>query len=295
MVKQLQVSSKLNVEQLAGNQDIENMSIDYNGHLILLVLIKTGQNDHYEIFHVTEWGIEKIIIPPVQEAFHHAQPLWDNWLLVHARAEGKETHNAFVFDENQKLVSSFHMGDGIEDVQTTKNGEIWASYFDEGVFGDSIGSSGLHCFDKNGKVIFDFARFIQTPSNHEILFIDDCYALNVFSNHTVYLYYYSDFPLLALYNKTNYELVNNDLLKKSPIAGSKAFSIWKDYILFGDGYNKKGQIHLYSLKNRTIQSYKPVNEENNPIDYDYAIGRKDHLFLVCKNLVYHLTIRDILE
>jgi hypothetical protein len=292
-VNQIQLTYIFNIDQIAEKHDTHNICIDYDGNLILLTSTKVGENYHSKIFHVTEWGVNTIKIPSSNEQFHYAQPLDDNWLLVNARVDKDDTHNAFFYDESQNMVSSFHMGDGIEDVQTTKNGEIWASYFDEGVFGETIGSSGLLCFDKNGAIIFDFTKFVQTPSNNEIPLIDDCYSLNVFSNDIVYLYYYSDFPLLALHNKTNYELLNNDLFKQSPIKGSKAFSVWKDYILFGHGYNNKGQIHLCSIKNKTIQSYIPVNEENEIINYDYAVGRKNRLFLVCKNSVYQLNIHDI--
>lgn len=295
-MSQIQVIHKLNIDRIAGKHDTHNICFDYDGNLILLTSTKIGQNYHCKVSHVTELGVNTIIIPPSQRPFHYVQPLGNNWILVNARVKNDEAHNAFVYDENQNMLSSFHMGDGIEDVQTTKNGDIWVSYFDEGVFGDSIGESGLLCFDKNGAVIFDFRNFVQTPSNNEIPFIDDCYALNVFSNETVYLYYYSEFPLLTLHNKTDYELLNNDLFKKSPLRGSKAFSIWKDYILFGDGYNKnKEQIHLYSMQNKTIQSYIPVNEENDIINYDYAVGRKNRLLLICENSVYYLNIRDIIE
>lgn len=295
LVNQIQVTYKFNIDQIAGKHDTHNICIDYDGNLILLATTKIGQNYYYKIFHVTEWGIHTIIIPPSQESFYYVQPLGNNWLLVNARTDNEESHNAFVYDENQNMLSSFHMGDGIEDVQTTKNGEIWASYFDEGVFGNSIGASGLLCFDKNGAVIFDFTKFAQTPNNNDIPFIEDCYALNVFSNETVYLYYYSDFPLLALHNRTNYELLNDDLFRKYPIEGSKAFSVWKDFILFGHGYNHESELHLYSIKNKTLQSFIPVNKENAIINYDYAIGRKQRLFLIYNNSVYHLNIKDMLE
>ncbi|WP_026566620.1 hypothetical protein [Bacillus sp. UNC41MFS5] len=295
MTNHIQAINKLNIGHIAGNHDTRNICIDFNGNLILLTSIKKSGKYHHSIFHVTEWGVQKIMLPSVKEQFHYTQPLENNWLFVNARVKNDKTHNAFVFDENQNMISSFHMGDGIEDVQTTKNTEIWTSYFDEGVFGDTIGASGLLCFDKDGVKLFDFVRFVQTPSNNEIPFIDDCYGLNVYSNQSIYLYYYSDFPLLALHNKTDYELFNHEPLKESPIVGSKAFSIWKGHILFGHGYNGKGKLHLYSLNKKTTQSYLPVNEENDIIKYDYAVGRKNNLFLVCKNDVYHVDIRDIIE
>ncbi|WHY79484.1 hypothetical protein QNH20_10220 [Neobacillus sp. WH10] len=294
MVNHIKAIHQFNINQIAGKHDTRNISIDCEGKVILLTSTKKRRKYHHSIFYDAEWGVKKIIIPPSKEPFHYAQPLGENWLLVNANAKNDTTHNAFVYDENLNLISYFHMGDGIEDVQTTKDGDIWTSYFDEGVFGNSIGASGLLCFDKKGVKIFDFVRFVQTPSNNEIPFIDDCYALNVYSNQAVYLYYYSDFPLLAIHNMTDYELFNHEPLKKTPIVGSHAFSIWKDNILFGHGYNHKGQIHLYSFQNKKIQSYLPVTEENDIINYDYSVGRKYKLFLVCKDDIYLVDIRDVI-
>lgn len=295
MVDQLQAIYKLNIDHIAGKHDTHNICLDYDGNLILLTSIKESGKYYHSVFHVTEWGVQSIEVPPSKKEFHYAQPLGENWLLVNARVNDNKAHNAFVYNESQYLISSFHLGDGIEDVQTTKNAEIWVSYFDEGIYGGTIGGSGLLCFDKNGEVVFDFIKFVQTPSNNEIPFISDCYAMNVYSNNTVYLYYYSDFPLLALHDKTDYEIFKHKAFVKSPITGSHAFSIWKGHILFGHGYNGKGKLHLYSLNKKSTKSFLPVNEQNEIIKYDYAVGRKHKMFLVCENDVYLVDIRDVIE
>jgi hypothetical protein len=294
MAEHLQVIHKLNIENIVGKHDTLNFCIDYDGNLILLTSTKDRGKYLHSIFQVTEWGVKIVVVPPSKKEFHYAQPLGENWLLVNARVNDKKAYNAFVYNESQYLISSFHLGDGIEDVQTTKNAEIWVSYFDEGIYGGTIGGSGLLCFDTNGVLIFDFIKFVQIPSNNEIPFIDDCYSLNVCSNETVYLYYYSDFPLLALHNKTGYEIFNHKAFEKSPIAGSHAFSIWDDQILFGHGYNGKGKLHLYSLNKKSTKSFLPVNEQNKLIKYDYAVGRKHKMFLVCENDVYLVDIRDVI-
>ncbi|WP_440117757.1 hypothetical protein [Paenibacillus sp. QZ-Y1] len=71
-------------------------------------------------------------------------------------------------------IREFLLGDGIQSVQVTKNGTIWTSYFDEGVFGNNgwsnpIGSQGLVAWDEHGNKLYeDHAADIA-----------DCYALNV--------------------------------------------------------------------------------------------------------------------
>ena len=73
--------------------------------------------------------------------FHFCQPLLDNELLLvcsrsRAVAGGGEL-NGRVFDEDGKFKQAYHLGDGIESMQTTSEGMIWTSFFDEGVFGNS--------------------------------------------------------------------------------------------------------------------------------------------------------------
>ena len=59
------------------------------------------------------------------------QPLGsDEVLLVAARTAGEP--NAQVVDLEGVTVREFMLGDGIYDVQTTRAGEIWVSYYDQG-------------------------------------------------------------------------------------------------------------------------------------------------------------------
>ncbi|RDI41065.1 hypothetical protein [Falsibacillus pallidus] len=291
----LPATHKCNIDRIAGKYDDFNLCVDYDGNLILLTKTNESGIYNYSIFHVTEGGVEEIIFPPAKKSFSYAQPLGDYWLLVSPRVNSDRMHNGFIYDKNSNLINSFNMGDGISDVQTSKNGDIWTSYFDEGVFGKSIGKSGLLCFDSEGTPLFDFAKFTQNPTNNTIPFIDDCYAMNVCSNNTIYLYYYLDFPLLALHNKTDFELFNQKQMNEPPIVGSHAFSIWKEHILFAHGYMDKGQIHHYSLQTGAVHSYLPVNEINEVIHYEFAVGRKHRLFLVSKKDVYLVDIRDVVK
>jgi len=68
------------------------------------------------------------------------------------------------FDGALRRTTTF--GDGIADVQTTTRGDIWVSYFDEGVFGNygwgydeastPIGAPGLVRFDRQGSVLWSY-------------------------------------------------------------------------------------------------------------------------------------------
>jgi len=75
-------------------------------------------------------------------------------------------------------------------------GQIWVSYFDEGLFGNygwrtPIGRSGLCCFTNSGQRIWEY----ESPSGFDG--ICDCYALNV-SRDGVWAYYYSEVPIVRV-------------------------------------------------------------------------------------------------
>jgi hypothetical protein len=118
---------------------------------------------------------------------------------AHQSEEGSEL-NAKIYDSDGVLVREFLLGDGIEDVQTSEEGAIWVSYFDEGVYGNfgwgepgspPPSASGLARFDGLGALQWHFKPPIDDQP------IDDCYALNV-ANDVAWVYYYSSFPLVRI-------------------------------------------------------------------------------------------------
>jgi len=133
-------------------------------------------------------------------AFPTVQPLPNGEvLLVGARCHyrnGDPEQNALICGPEGEVIRRFVLGDGINDVQTTGDGMIWVSYFDEGVFGNygwdkPVGSCGLVCFDPEGSKIWEF----EPPDGFDS--IADCYALNV-SDDAVWACYYTDFPVLRV-------------------------------------------------------------------------------------------------
>lgn len=100
-----------------------------------------------------------------------------------------------VHDPHGRVTATLDLGDASGDIQTTTEGKIWVSYFDEGVFGGGVGSEGVVCFDSAGSPVFRFAEF---AARHCLPMIADCYAMNVSSEGEVWLNYYMDFPLVRL-------------------------------------------------------------------------------------------------
>ena len=158
---------------------------------------RAGQPNCYRIHHrVAEELWLTLDLSETLETFHAIQPLGDvEWLLVRGRADNDGDRNAHVYDASGGHSRSFHAGDGVQDVQATRGGEVWVSYFDEGVFGSTVlGQSGLVRLDGSGNCSFEFNRL----AGGGLPDIADCYALNVASDQEVWLCYYTDFPLVRL-------------------------------------------------------------------------------------------------
>lgn len=276
----IKASHYMNVRHIAGSQDGYRISVDFDGNLILLTEQKVQGRYLHKVFHVVNGKINKIKLPSVLEAFDFAQPLEENWLLVSARTDEEEGYlrNATLFDVQGNLLKRFEFDDAIQDVQTTKDSDIWVSYFDESMI------SGLRCFDKEGVQTFDYADFVF-QTGRKVPFIDDCYALNVTSESTN-IYYYSDFPLVSL-NKTGYKIFRN-----IPIKGSHAFAILNDLVLFSHGYDHRAVVYLYSLRDKKRKIFRTVNQIGEELKYDYAVGRGSKLFLVKDNDVYIINMED---
>jgi hypothetical protein len=221
------------------------------------------------------------------ENFHLVQPLGlDQWLLVRSRADDSTDRNAHVFSGTGEPIRSFHVGDGIEDVQTADDGQIWISFFDEGVFGDhSIGCSGLVCFDEEGHLNFTFSEVV---ARHPVSSIADCYAMNVASNEDVWLYYYTDFPLVRL---RHYQFDRQWL--NMPVRGSQAFAVMEDRVLFAGGYSNKGRLFLVSLKNMVMEEILPVGNRGETVKFVAAYGRGSRLYLDTDEAIYQLELREL--
>src|SRR5262249_35994660 len=143
--------------------------------------------------------------------------------------------NACVYEADGRPAASFHTGDGVADVQATREGRIWVSYFDEGVFGDTpLSRHGLVCLDLRGSAVFRFGDL----ADDVVRSMADCYALNVCSGKEVWLCYYTDFPLV--------ELMEGRLAGSwpAPVAGAHAFAVGGGRVLLGGSYQKKQSLFL---------------------------------------------------
>lgn len=185
-----------------------SMSLDYAGNVLVLttknepdfrngcfskIIPKKPQT--YQIWSTADaWSGEFYPYAEITAStnFHEVQRFANGDILLvcgrcQYRPNGKSDKNGFIYSADGQLKSQFLLGDGIESTQISKQGTIWTSYFDEGIFGNygwnfgqTIGKSGLVAWTANGKKNYEFQPIAGLDN------IFDCYAMNLVSDNLTY-------------------------------------------------------------------------------------------------------------
>ena len=242
----------------------------------------------FRIHHWHNGFIQRTDLPTLSQIFYFVGAVGDNYLCIVARCAPEE-HNAFLFDAQGQLLRSWHVGDGIEDVQISPNGKIWVSYFDEGVFGDTpMGEQGLVCFNLLGELLFEFIK--DCPAMPKMCDgMADCYALNVASNRDTWLCYYTNFSLVHLR-----ELTFKEAFPPPPeMIGSHAFAVCDWRRLFVGGYHFKQQLFWRDEASKRQLEIEAVDENGDAITWKRAQGRGADLFLCDDAKVHILSLSEV--
>lgn len=256
-----------------------------------------GQPQNYRVIALSD---DKVVLDILieDESFniHDVQPLADELILVCARShyggEGDSEKNGRVYTRDGKFTRAILLGDGIQTVQTTSDGHIWTSFFDEGVFGnfgwqEPVGASGLVAWDSDGSKLYEF----QPTEGLEA--ICDCYALNVESDEDVWFYYYTQFPLVHLHRgeiKAFWDM---------PVGGSDAFAVSGGRALFRGGYKEPGVFYLFELGgDKDVRMIKKINlrdQNNNDLTAQRVVGRAGAIHFISKGYLYRLGVESASE
>ena len=248
----------------------------------------------YRVFALHD-GIPTLDVTIDHEPYniHEVQPLPNEELLLvcgRSRYRGPDDHdkNGRIYSTDGRPVREILLGDGILGVQTTPAGTIWTSFFDEGVLGnfgwkDPIGSSGLIEWDSQGNRLYEFRPADGLEA------ICDCYALNVESDSSTWLYYYTEFPLVHLRNR------KIESHWSIPVEGSHVFAVSRGYALFDGGYDDPDLYYLFELspggKVREVAKLELTDEHGQPLVAESSFARADTLYVVCDDTVYRVDIR----
>jgi len=241
-----------------------------------------SRSNRFRLHYLADGGWASVDLAATHENYHAIQPLPSGrWLAVRARATSINDNNAHVFDAEGRHVTSFHVGDGIADCQATIDGQIWVSYFDEGVYGDvPTGQSGLVTFDSKGETLGTYA-----DAGDQVGGISDCYAMNVTSASDVWLCYYTDFPIAHLHRG---KLQN--YWSDNPVSGSHTFAIGNGFIVFAGSYDHHDVLLRLQLADMQMETLSIVDEDLRSILGYLAIGRGNKLFLQAQDIVYEVDV-----
>ena len=226
---------------------------------------------------------------------HTVQPVGDDLLLVCARSQYRGKNdvdlNARVYARDGTFLREFLLGDGVETVQTTGRGEIWTSYFDEGVFGnygwiDPVGAAGLVAWNQAGDKTYEY------DPDGSVDAISDCYALNVASAEDVWCCYYMDFPLVHLRDK---RIVSTWTV---PVSGSHAFAVGRGHALFAGDYDDHDTFQLVRLgpdgTSEQAGTFHLIGDDGGAVSPDQAVGRGSVLYVLQGTVLYELDLEDVL-
>jgi hypothetical protein len=242
----------------------------------------------------------EIALDAVTVAHPHVQPLPDGEiLLVGARCrrhrDSTVERNAHVYGPDGALRRELVFGDGIQDVQVASSGDIWVSYFDDGIFGNygwggrvsaqPVGRSGLVCFDARGNATWEFAPVAG------LHMMADCYALNVARN-VVWAYYYTEFPLVRIGAGRAIRWWS------TPIRGARALAVDGRRVLLCGGYAPdRGRCVLAELRDgngvTTVDEYRFVLSDGLPIDGVRVIGRGPVLHAFTEDAWYQVDLHRL--
>ncbi|OLF07059.1 hypothetical protein BU204_35890 [Actinophytocola xanthii] len=233
-------------------------------------------------------------------AFPDVQPLPDGHVMVVGarcrwRPDGPD-RNAVVYDADGSVLAEHTLGDGIEHVQTTRRGETWVGYFDEGVYGNfgwgepgsdpPLGACGLARFSAALTQEWRFSEDAAGAWGG----ISDCYALNV-DGDTAWACYYMDFPIVRIQNDTVTGWHNGiEGARTLAVAGSR-IALFGGYgpdhdrlvvgVLDGDRFHPTGEYRVVQPDGRTLPSSADV------------AGRGEGLHVLLDDTWLRLDVEDI--
>jgi hypothetical protein len=201
------------------------------------------------------------------------------------RDESQSTANARIFAANGKTVREIGLGDGIEDLQVSPPGNIWTSYFDEGVFGgDSIAASGLVCWSEAGQPIYTYDADAAGTDT-----ICDCYAMNVINDDDVWIYFYTQFAIVRIRDRARYDVW------ACPVEGAIALGVHEDRILTSGGYDNHFELHEFELQNGAAKLTRKIRcnkESGQPFSKAVILARGPYFWFVESTRAYRLDMRQ---
>ncbi|BDI34308.1 hypothetical protein CCAX7_63590 [Capsulimonas corticalis] len=311
----MQIHHYLNFADAIAGQQIAAVGIGPDADLILLVIDPSDSSAAFgryvspagasfphastprtypaSVLHWKNGSFRRVDIAALDVAHPKIQPMADGGILIVASRcnfnSGAPDKNAALYDSQGRLVRRWVFGDGIQDVQVSRDQRIWVSYFDEGIFGNRgwntpLGSTGLQCFDTEGETLWRF----EPPAGFDQ--ICDCYAMNV-ADDGVWACYYTDFPIVHISKNLETQGWSNN------IDGARAIAVTRRKALLWGGYstNRKRCV-VQSFGNDYMTSSQELDftlPGDTPSPITHTIGRASTLHFIAGMSWYQFDLHTL--
>src|SRR5262249_45494393 len=170
--------------------------------------------------------------------------------------------------------------------QISHRGHIWASYFDEGVFGgDPIAASGFVCWSVTGQPIYTY-----DPQSAGTDSICDCYAMNVINDDDVWIYFYTQFAIVRIRDRARYEVW------ACPVKGASALAVHENLVLMSGGYDNRFELQRFRLQKdsaQLTQTIRCTDESKQAFSKARILARGPYFWFVESTRAYRLDMRVI--
>jgi hypothetical protein len=253
---------------------------------------------------ITVYAPELTAVTPIADlALAHitVQPMpGGRFLVAGARCRwrpGGPDRNAVLYDSDGQVVSEHVLGDGIAHVLATSAGQVWAGYFDEGIYGnygwglgegpEPVGAYGIVRFSPDLQPAWHYPKYTEVGPWDAI---SDCYALNV-DDTSAWACYDSGFPVVRIRDDavTGW---HNDIKGAGAVAvaGSRV-ALFGGY---GSDHDRLAVTELDAGRARPSGEYRVVLPDGEPVvPGTQVVGRGSRLHFLAGGGWYQLDVGDI--
>jgi hypothetical protein len=205
--------------------------------------------------------------------------------------------NAVLYDTGGQPISEHVLGDGIRHVLATSTGQVWAGYFDEGIYGnygwgqadtpEPVGAYGIVRFSNQLEPAWHYPKYTEIGPWDAI---SDCSALNV-DDSCAWACYDPDYPVVRIGDGTVTGW-HNDIKGAGAlaVAGTRA-ALFGGY---GPDHDRLAVTELTAGHARLAGEYRIVLPDGQPIPPGtQVIGRGHRLHFLTDTDWYQLAEGDI--
>ena len=238
----------------------------------------------YKIVHFYDGKFTEVVLEQKGRLGYPVQPLRENYLLCGSKLTrtSSEGYNAVVVDRDGVVLRRLNLGFGLEGMQTTRNGNIWTYYGDEGVFSkDTVSGKIIACFDSDGKH--------QYPDSFNETFEYWCTAVNVESDNSVW-FAPSQGSLVQVENFSVKTITTKQL------GGSGAFAIHEQHAFWAPSYPDIMEVDFFvasNLKTGKNKFYQAVDVDGKRLDHAHYAARGSRMYFTVNHDVYVIDMKDI--